>query len=105
MTTNATSHLSFIKSLPSLPLLRTPSTPPDTALKQLAFLLSFSRGKPPSHKPSVDNTSITNEAPMEATMVMDQELHSRMKGDVIASYRLFDVRAIGGSWKHKSIGD
>ena len=27
---------------------------------------------------------------------MDQELHSRTEGDVIATYRQFDIRAVGG---------
>jgi len=41
---------------------------------------------------------------MASALTMDQELHSRREGDVIASYQQFNVRAIEGR-KYKNPGD
>jgi len=100
MTTTITASPPSSTRLPlSSPSSRIPSTPLNTELRQPAFQLSFPTSRDePSHMLNEDD------APMEAMMVMDQELHSRAEGDVIASYRWFKVRAIGG-WKCKSPGD
>jgi len=74
----------------------TPLPLPATTWRWHKFLLSFLTSRDePSLSPTQDVALLTNVA-VAAALTMDQELHSRREGDVIASYRWFDVRAIGG---------
>src|SRR6266850_7698898 len=95
---------SFARSSASLPSSMTPLPPPATAWRQHEFLLSFLTLR---DEPSLSLTQPVALLPRVAaasTLTMDQELHSRREGDVIASYQWFDVRAIGGR-KRKNPGD
>src|SRR6266850_685442 len=104
MTTTDASPMSSHSSNANLPSLMMPLPLPATIWKQHKFLLSFLTLRDmPSPSPTQDIALLTNVA-TAVTLMMDQELHSRREGDVIALYRWFNVRAVGGR-KHKSPGD
>src|SRR6266850_6446892 len=104
MTTADASPMSSHSSNANLPSLMMPLPLPATIWKQHKFLLSFLTLRDmPSPSPTQDIALLTNVA-TAVTLMMDQELHSRREGDVIALYRWFNVRAVGGR-KHKSPGD
>jgi len=88
MTTTARSLMNLTRSRLNLPLSRTPLLRHIIASKQHTFHLSFLTLRDvPSSMLSVDTASPSHTTPMSATMTMEQELHSRMEGDVIARYR------------------
>src|SRR6267142_1487670 len=104
MITIDASLTSFARSSVSSPSSTTPSLPLATTWRRHEFLLSFLTLKDkPSPSPTQDVTLLTSVA-AASTLTMDQELHSRREGDVIALYRRFDIRRIGGR-KHKNPGD
>ena len=78
--------MSSTKSRLSSPLSKMPLPPPITRWKQHKFLLSFLTSRDmPSLMPSED-IILLNHVAVEAATIMDQELHSRAEGDVIATY-------------------
>src|SRR6266850_2141241 len=98
------SPTSSSKSRPNSSSSTTPSLPPVTDLKRHEFLLSFLTSKDaPSRSPIQDVELLTSVAGA-AALTMDREIQTRREGDVIASYRRFDVRAVSGR-KRKSPGD
>src|SRR6267142_1958101 len=81
-----------------------PSPPPITEWKRHEFLLSFLTSRDaPSRSPTQDVELLTNVAGA-AALTLDQEIQTKWEGDVITSYRRFDVRAVNGR-KRKSPGD
>jgi len=81
-----------------------PSPPLATDLKQHKFLLSFLTSRDALSPSHTQDVGLLTSVATAATLTMDREIHSEWEGDVIASYRWFDIRAINGQ-KHKSPGD
>jgi len=77
-----------------------PSLPPVTEWKWHEFLLLFLTSRDAPTRSHTQDVGLLTSVAATATLTMDQEIHSRREGDVIASYRQFDVQAVNG-WKRK----
>src|SRR6266850_5175 len=82
----------------------TPLQPPVTDLKRHEFLLSFLTSRDAPSRSHTQDVELLTSVAAAATLTMDQEIQTKREGDVIASYRRFDVRAMNGR-KRKSPGD
>jgi len=72
------------------------SLPPATGWKWHKFLLSFLTSRDMPASMASEDIALLNNVAMAAATMMDQELHSRQEGDVIASYWHFDIRVVEG---------
>src|SRR6267142_2550537 len=95
---------SSCKSSVSSPSSMTPLPPPATEWKWHKFLLSFLTLRDALTRSHTQDIGLLTSVAAMAMLTMDREIHSRQEGDVIASYRQFNVRAMNGR-KCKSPGD
>src|SRR6266850_5856525 len=101
-TTTADALLTSLpKSKPSASSSTTPFQPPLTDLKRHKFLLSFLTSRDAPSRSHTQDVELLTSIAAAATSTMDQEIQTKREGDVIASYRRFDVRAMNGR-KRKS---
>src|SRR6266850_2434325 len=96
--------MSSHSSSASSPSSTMPSLLPTTEWKRHEFLLSFLTSRDTLTRSHTQDVGLLTSVATAAAWMMDQEIHSRQEGDVIASYWQFDIQAVNG-WKHKSPGD
>jgi len=104
MTTADALLMNLHNSSASSPSLMTPLPPPVTEWKWHEFLLSFLTSRDVPTCSHTQDVGLLTSIATAAALMMDQEIQSRWEGDVIASYRQFNVRATNGQKrKHPNV--